>query len=229
MSCKKAGLSKEGLPSAISMMLKGAALDFYCTNQSKIATINNICAAIQANFEGKQHKINLLQEWNSIRLQAIVDDEKNKGKKLSECFNMMVERMRLLQHGLDKGLQGDRFYYNQLMVACEGVEACRFACQKPAESLPGFINNLRSSTATHDRQSLPKPTVITDNDNPKLNNQNDQQGTMFAYITDAVGQVNGKKLVKQLMNQAAQHALHIDQVACKDDIEQFTTNSAKPG
>ena len=124
MSCKKTRLSKEELPSAISIILKRAVLDFYCTNQNKIATINNICTAIQANFEGKQHKINLLQEWNSIRLQAIVDDEKNKGKKLSECFDMMVERMHLLQHGLDKGLQDNRFYYNQLMIVCEGVEAC---------------------------------------------------------------------------------------------------------
>ena len=124
MSCKKARLSKEELPSAISIMLKRAVLDFYYANQSKTATINNICTAIQANFEGKQHKINLLQEWNGIRLQTIVNNEKNKGKKLSECFDMMVERMRLLQHGLDKGLQDERFYYNQLMIACKGVEAC---------------------------------------------------------------------------------------------------------
>jgi hypothetical protein len=71
--------------------------------------------------------------------------------------------------------------------------------------------------------------VITDDNNLKLDDQNDQQETMFAYITDAVGQVNSKKLVKQLMNQAAQHALYINQVVCKDDIEQFTINSAKPG
>jgi hypothetical protein len=124
MSCKKARLSKEGLLSAILIILKRAVLDFYCANQNKTVTINNICTAIQANFEEKQHKINLLQEWNGIRLQTIVNNEKNKGKKLSECFNMMIERMCLLQHGLDKGLQDDRFYYNQLIVACKGVEAC---------------------------------------------------------------------------------------------------------
>ena len=48
------------------------------------------------------------------------------------------------------------------------------------------------------------------NDSTEDSSSDNNQETTSAYMTDAVGQVNSKKLVKQLMNQTAQHTLHID-------------------
>ena len=156
--CQKAGLPREGLSSAFDLMLKDSALDYYYANQGKgleALPIEAMCDSIKANFEGKEHKTNLLQEWNAISLQSIINA--NSGKNVSECFGLLIQKLRLLQHGLDKELQTDRFTYIKLITACEDISACAFACKKPADSLSGLINDLRSSIASHDRRITKQP------------------------------------------------------------------------
>ncbi|RKF75494.1 hypothetical protein GcM3_084027, partial [Golovinomyces cichoracearum] len=72
----------------------------------------------------------------------------NTEKSFQACFDLMLQRLRALQHGLRQELRNDYFLHNKIITACKSVEACSYACFKPSESVTGLINDIRSSIST---------------------------------------------------------------------------------
>lgn len=88
----------------------------------------------------------IINRWDSLTLRSVI--EKNVEKSMLDCLDLLIDELRDLQHGLDAELQTDRFMHNKLVLACRSIEACKYACYKPAHSTAGLINDLRSSIAT---------------------------------------------------------------------------------
>jgi hypothetical protein len=49
-------------------------------------------------------------------------------------------------------MRTDKILHNKLILACQEVPACEYACYRPSESLAGLINDLRSSIITRSKQ-----------------------------------------------------------------------------
>ena len=64
---------------------------------------------------------------------------------MQDCLQLLIKKLRHLQHGLNIEFRNDKFFHNKLINACNEVLACQYACFKPAESLIDLIKNLRSS------------------------------------------------------------------------------------
>ena len=129
-------------------MLTDLALDYYYSNTSisTAATFDKVCELIQTYFEGAEYKRSVLSKWNITTLKSII--EKNKGKSMEECLQLLIKDLRHLQHGLYVELRTDKFIHNKLINICQDIPACQYACFKPADSLAGLINNLRSLIIT---------------------------------------------------------------------------------
>lgn len=166
--CGRAGVPQSVKLQALPTMLKGAALTYYYSKINTDSTINfdQACNSIARNFEGPEYRRGVLQKWNSTTLRSVIAE--NSGKSMEECFRLLVEKLRHLQHGLDAELRNERFIHNQLILACQEVPACSFACCKPSDNLADLINNLRSLIITylhshpHETESyLTNPTGAT--------------------------------------------------------------------
>ncbi|TAQ87858.1 hypothetical protein B7494_g3834 [Chlorociboria aeruginascens] len=78
-----------------------------------------------------------------------------KGRALDYYYSN--DKLRILQHGLPPELRIDRFIYNKIMTACRPVDACLYACYKPAPTLAGLIDDLRTSISTY--EAVYKPFI----------------------------------------------------------------------
>ena len=100
----------------------------------------------------------------------------NEKKSLDDCFQLFIQNLKHLQHGLAKNFQNDDFFHNKLITACRDVPVCRFACYKPSDSVTGLINDIRSSILTFNKAQQTE-TFFTDRrfhggNRPHNNNRN---------------------------------------------------------
>jgi hypothetical protein len=51
-------------------------------------------------------------------------------------------------------LKTDEFLYNKLIIACQELELCKYACYKPIDTLASLINDLRSFIAMYKALNL---------------------------------------------------------------------------
>ena len=177
--CQKADIPKQEFSQAYSTMLRGLALDHYYTNLKSnplSAPFDKLCEATRNYFEGPEYKRNILTQWNATKLRTVMD--KNTEKSTIECLQILIKDLRHLQHGLDIKLRTDDFLHNKLITACQEMEPCKYACYKPADTVAGLINDLRSSIATYEASNPPGSTqaFITDLQNPQTDSD--------AYFTD---------------------------------------------
>jgi hypothetical protein len=175
--CGKASIPSPGLTQAYSTMLKGLALDHYYTNLKNNPVgvpFNQLCNATRNYFEGPEYKRSVLQQWNAISLQTTIDT--NTGKSMVDCLQLLIKELRHLQHGLDNNLKTDEFLHNKLITACQGLDACKYACYKPADTLAGLINDLRSSITTYETPNPQSSTQVFQNE--------PDPGITQAYFTD---------------------------------------------
>jgi hypothetical protein len=75
---------------------------------------------------------------------------KNTGKLTHNCLQLLIKKLRYLQHGLDYNLQTDNFLHSKLVTACQKLPACQYACFKPSDSLAGLTNDLQSFITTYE-------------------------------------------------------------------------------
>jgi hypothetical protein len=177
--CQKADIPKQEFSQAYSTMLRGLALDHYYTNLKSNplgVPFDKLCEATRNYFEGPEYKRDILTQWNAIKLRTVID--KNTGRSTTECLQILIKDLRHLQHGLDTTLRTDEFLHNKLITACQELEPCKYACYKPADTLAGLINDLRSSIATYEASNPSSNTqaFITDPQNPQTDSD--------AYFTD---------------------------------------------
>ena len=163
-------------------MLRGLALDHYYTNLKSNplgVSFDKLCEATRNYFEGPEYRRDILTQWNAIKLRTVID--KNPEKSTTECLQILIKDLRHLQHGLDIKLRTDDFLHNKLITACQEVEPCKYACYKPADTLAGLINDLRSSIVTYEVSNPPGSTqaFATDIQYPQY-----PQTDSDAYFTD---------------------------------------------
>ena len=177
--CQKADIPKQEFSQAYSTMLRGLALDHYYTNLKSnplSVSFDKLCESTRNYFEGSEYKRDILTQWNALKLRTVID--KNTEKSTIECLQILIKDLRHLQHGLDGALRTDEFLHNKLITACQELEPCKYACYKPANTLAGLINDLRSSISTYEASNPPDNTqaFITDPQNPQIDSD--------AYFTD---------------------------------------------
>ena len=151
--CSKADLPHEVRSKALSFMLKGFALDYYLANVNMLenATLDQACTFISTHFENPDHRRNNLQRWNQTTLKSVMTKPENQGKSTLDCLEILINDLRHMQHGLAPNLQNEDFMQNHLIIACEEVPACRFACYKPNATLAGQISDLQTSISTYEK------------------------------------------------------------------------------
>jgi hypothetical protein len=69
----------------------------------------------------------------------------NENKLMNECLQLLIKKLRHLQHDLESILRIDDFIHNKLINACQKISACQYACFKSSDSLTELINDLKSS------------------------------------------------------------------------------------
>ncbi len=69
----------------------------------------------------------------------------NENKSMNESLQLLIKKLRHLQHDLESTLWIDDFIYNKLINACQKISACQYACFKSSEILTELINDLKSS------------------------------------------------------------------------------------
>jgi hypothetical protein len=127
-------------------MLRRLALDHYYTNlkaNSLSVSFEKLCKSTHNYFEGPEYRRNILTQWNTLKLQTIIN--KNIGKSTLKCLQILIKDLRHLQHRLDTSLKTDKFLHNKLIIAYQDLELYKYAYYKPADTLASLINNLRSS------------------------------------------------------------------------------------
>ena len=63
---------------------------------------------------------------------------------MNECLQFLIKKLRHLQHDLDEKFRIDKFIHNKLIIACQDVSACQYACYKSSDGLADLINDLQS-------------------------------------------------------------------------------------
>jgi hypothetical protein len=68
----------------------------------------------------------------------------NESKSMNEYLQLLIKKLRHLQHNLESTLRIDDFIHNKLIHACQEISACQYACFKSSDSLTELINDLKS-------------------------------------------------------------------------------------
>ena len=160
--CSRANVPPEAKIKAFSTMLKGLALDYYYSNISTSGTMNfdQVCNSIRNYFERAEYKQSVLSKWNKRTFKSVIS--KSESKPIEKCLKKLIDKLWHLQHGLDLELCTDHFIHNKLINAYQNIPACQYACLKPADSLAGLINNLRSSIITYIQANPTSEAFFTD-------------------------------------------------------------------
>ncbi len=75
----------------------------------------------------------------------------NEDKSMNECLQLLIKKLRHLQHDLESTLRIDEFIHNKLINACQKISACQYACFKFSDILTELINDLKSSITTYQK------------------------------------------------------------------------------
>ncbi len=146
--CDRVDVCLEIKMKVFSIMLKNSPLNYYYLNMTSndhSITFNDVCISMMNYFEDAEYKRSILNKWNNLTLNSVMSKAENKEKSLNECFQLLIQEIRHLQHDLESTLRIDNFIHNKLINACSKVSACQYACFKPSETLTELINDLKSS------------------------------------------------------------------------------------
>jgi hypothetical protein len=82
---------------------------------------------------------------------------------------LMIKELRHLQHGLAQNLQTDDFLHNKLILACQNMPACQYACSSPqtawlASSMICKRQLPRTKAHTNQHRPSSQTDAFTDND-----------------------------------------------------------------
>ena len=78
----------------------------------------------------------------------------NQNKFTLNCLKILINDLRHMQHGLAFNLQNEDFMQNHLIITCEKMSACRFACYKSNVTLVDQISDLQTSISTYEKIHL---------------------------------------------------------------------------
>uniref|UniRef100_A0A093V206 Uncharacterized protein n=1 Tax=Talaromyces marneffei PM1 TaxID=1077442 RepID=A0A093V206_TALMA len=148
--CRQACLpfSPEAHRLALPIILKGEALDFYCTwceswREQGIDPVE----AIRQNFEGKEHRCYVEHKWARTTLQQTINE--NPGKDTLQCLETMIQELKKLTYSLDPALRTEACLRMKIFTATRTHPACQIATGRPASSVSELINDLRTSISQY--------------------------------------------------------------------------------
>ncbi|TQS35047.1 hypothetical protein Golomagni_04543 [Golovinomyces magnicellulatus] len=105
--------------------------------------------ARKEHFETEARRQDHLAQWYDLSLQVIVHD--NPGKPLMECFDILLDKLHMLQSGLSEKIRDDESARNRLQVACQMIPACSKACFNPNPTFEGLTAEIRNVISTEGR------------------------------------------------------------------------------
>ena len=148
--CGKADVPRDIYTKAFSTMLREDALDYYYDNvNDRGFSFEIMCDMIRSHFETEEHKQGMMTKWNTTTLKTII--AKNEDKTTEECLELVIKELRTIQRGLAPELRTEQILRDKLINACNDVEACVYACLKPAPTLEGVCSDLQSSIIAYKR------------------------------------------------------------------------------
>jgi hypothetical protein len=158
--CKRAGLPNTAYINAFPTMLKGLAQDHFYNHDLSRRPFDQVYTHLRNFFEGPGYYRKNLDEWNTTTLASIVQE--NAGKTLYQCLQLLITKLRNLQHSLTHGLRTIDFFHNKLVTACQGIPACRIAISDPLADFGHLINKLQSSITAYEKEQNQTQTYFTD-------------------------------------------------------------------
>ncbi|RKF84321.1 putative glycosyl [Golovinomyces cichoracearum] len=93
--CTRAGIPNDKKNEAFDMMLKGSALDYYrtlCNNSSSIPDLESLKKNMVNAFQGEEHKLTSLAQWNELALKQTVDQRED--KDIEAALNSLINTLR---------------------------------------------------------------------------------------------------------------------------------------
>jgi len=181
-TCRRAGLQPDGYMIAFPTMLKGLAQDHYYNRTLSARTYLEACTHMRNFFEGPEFYRKNLAEWNATTLQGIIDA--NTDKPVYQCLQLLIDKLCKQQHGINPEFRTPLFLTNKLVMACQGVPACRIAVSNPGEDLSQLINKLQSSIVAWEKEHPSQGTHTTFFTDRRYHNQDrnrDQNGRNTGY------------------------------------------------
>ncbi|OXV09105.1 hypothetical protein Egran_03132, partial [Elaphomyces granulatus] len=109
----------------------------------------------------------------------------NEDKSIEECLDILIKQLRKTQRGLSPEFRTEGSLRDKIINACNEVEACVYACLKPAPTLEGVCSDLRSSIIAYKRIHESKPSnqaFYTDRKyrtGPRPQNRSDRQNNRY--------------------------------------------------
>jgi hypothetical protein len=145
---------------ALLLMLTGIALNHYYNAQLAHLTFDDAYKSLHNFFEGPGTERWALDKWNSLTLRSIVQDNSNTDKSTITCLQLLIAKLTQLQHGLTPGLRTNEFLHQKLVMACQGVPACRYAVSEPPDKLGPLFNKLQSLITVYKKENEVDTTQV---------------------------------------------------------------------
>lgn len=147
---RRAGIPEEGLVSAFTLMLTGEAQDFYYASEALFtgSTLDELRQTLRERFEPEEYFISRYTEWNNITLQGVID--RNPGKSVSECLELMLSRLHHLHLSFPAKLQEPALVHARLVSAVQSREECHTAIQRSSTNPHSLRVALKTATNLYD-------------------------------------------------------------------------------
>ncbi|KAK1914262.1 hypothetical protein P3342_007508 [Pyrenophora teres f. teres] len=150
--CGKVGITTDAqYKLAVSTMLKGKASAYY---YNYIAPLNldyeSIIKRLGEYFHTSENYQMFLSEWRTIMLKDVIAN--NPDKTLTQCLDMVIDKLQLLHQAMtQQNGPSERALANQLISACQGVEACSAVLIRPASTFEAVASELRNAVGNWTR------------------------------------------------------------------------------
>ncbi|KAG9244280.1 hypothetical protein BJ878DRAFT_550836 [Calycina marina] len=166
--CSRSGLPDVGYMAAFPIMLKGVALSHYYSSNLGGRSYENACTHMSNFFEGDVFKSLKVEQWNNTTLKGMMGLTANAGKSIYELFRLLVEELSILRDSIYEDMRTDVFFRDKIKTACGGHEACRIGLSKPVKDIGEYINGIRSSISTWEKENSHRTenTCLTDGNHP---------------------------------------------------------------
>ncbi|KAG9244629.1 hypothetical protein BJ878DRAFT_479973 [Calycina marina] len=166
--CSRSGLPDVGYMAAFPTMLKGIALSHYYSSNLGGRSYENACTHMSNFFEGDEFKSLKVEQWNNTTLKGMMGLTANAGKSIYEVFRLLVEELSILRYSIYEYMRTDVLFRDNIKTACGGHEACRIGLLKPVKDIGEYINGIRSSISTWEKDNPHRTenTYLTDGNHP---------------------------------------------------------------
>ena len=144
---RKCGLHYEAYGDAFSTMLGSRARDYYYDNVcGRGYKFEMVLVHMRNHFETDERRRAMLTRWNNLSLPDII--KQNNSTPIIECFEKLLDELQKVQRCVPSEYRTDNSMKDRLISACQKVQACAYACFKPAPTYEALCSDLRSSIRT---------------------------------------------------------------------------------